>query len=110
MDPMNGVWVASFADQQETIDRADVVLLDPFALVILFFHNTDTCRGHVKTRDSILLNSVPNDTWVWHNWLAFEEDTGTASKEWPVNDETVPYNPTNITASEMNRSLVDIED
>jgi len=110
VDPVDGVRVAALANKKEPVDRTDVVFLDPFAIVIFFLNDTDTCWRHVKTGYLVLLNAVPDDSWVGHNRFAFKEDTTTETQEGSVNNEAMSYNPADVTASKVDAALVNVED
>ena len=109
MDPVHRVWVASLTNHREALKRADIVLLDPFTVVVHLFDNAYACWGYIKTVNFVVLDSLPECAWVWGDRFAFIEDRTSSSQQRSIYDVMVSHNPADITASHVDFAFVDVE-
>lgn len=74
MDPVHGVRVAALTDNRETFERAHIVFLHPFTIVIHLLDDTHTGRCHVQAVHFVILDPLPESSWVGCDRFAFIED------------------------------------
>ena len=71
---MDRIWIAALASHAEAVDAGDVVLVNPFTVVVVLLDNSDTSWCHKEHRDSVLLALLPYNSWVGRDWLTLKEN------------------------------------
>jgi hypothetical protein len=74
MNPMDGVWVASFSDKAERFNGTHIIFLDEVSLIVDLFNDSNSSWCHIKTLYLILLADSPDNSSIWGDWLSFEKD------------------------------------
>ena len=74
MNPMNGVRIASLADQTECLNAANIILLDQVTIVIFLLDHSHGSWSHIQARHAVLLAYSPYNTCIRYDRLTFKEE------------------------------------
>jgi len=110
MNPMNGVWITSLSDQAECLNRGNIIVFDKVTIVIFLLDNSYSSWSHIQTGNFVLLAYFPHYTGIRYDRLPFKEESGATSDQRSIYNETMAYNPSNITSSEMCAIWANVED
>ena len=70
---MDRIWIASLSGHAEAVNGGDVVLFDPLAVVVILLHDSHARGGHEEHCHTVLLAFLPDNAWVWSDWLSLEK-------------------------------------
>ena len=106
--PHPGFGVDRFAHAAEDSQRAHVVLIGHGAAAL--HEGPDRRGGGIENCAAMLLNHLPEGTWLARPGSTLVHDCGGAIGEGPVHDVAVPGDPAHIGGAPVDVVIADVED